>query len=349
MKFKSLFFLSIVTIFCTVALFFNVISTNAEKINFDVQPAGETYNEKGYFNFPSEPEQTTDLPVLIKNLSDKELILEIEKLNAITNIYGNITYTTEESLENSNLRDLNFAAAKYIDGPRTVTLHPSESKMVTFLFKNPIDVKEGTLLGGLSFTEKDTKSKSDKGSVTTFNRILGVQSNVSTEKIEVITQGPIEIVEETTSPYISVLLENKSPMIAEEVSIEYKVSNEDKEIFQGETTSFKMSPKSVVTYPINWASNTFQSGEYKITTTVTHKDGKFSEEFDFEIAEKNVEAYSEALNESVNVTPTVSNKSGLWFVGGVLATLFTVIVGLLIFRKKAKKKKTEEFYTNPIL
>lgn len=108
----------------------------AASMNFTADPQ-MTNTSKGYFDFAAKPGQKQDLTVKVSNVSNHEITLAVEFLNALGNPSGGVAYVKQTQLENSKLTDSKRLASKYLHGPKEITLKPNETKMVTYTFEAP--------------------------------------------------------------------------------------------------------------------------------------------------------------------------------------------------------------------
>lgn len=129
---------------------------SAKSLDYDIKPIGP-YAKNGYFNFSTSAHSKYQLPIKIINKSDRPIELEINKLNALTSIYGDIQYVPFIKGKNTFLNDENYALKEKLSGPDEISLKAHEIKTINFEVRTN-DLR-GTQLGGLSFKSKDDIKK----------------------------------------------------------------------------------------------------------------------------------------------------------------------------------------------
>lgn len=322
---------------------FNFLSNvHADELGFSVDPAEEPHYSTGYFKLDVEPNQNIELPVRIKNTSEKEMDFEIKKLNALTSGYGNINYSKDMKTEHGKFVNEDMAMSKYLQGDGYVHLKSGEEKIVKFNLKTPGNINEGTMLGGLSFKKKSADvSGEEKSSIKSeFKRVIAIQINYNKG-----VESPIEVsnnnVEVTrTSPNVLLGIKNKSFSIKEDIHFEYKVMQGDKSLFSGKSNKFKMAPSTEVNYPIPWQDDKFSSGDYKLNVSYYEDGNKIDKNFDLKIPKEKVKKYKE---ESKSKPVADYDELPKWvYLIIVLAVLNIFLLLFIILRKKKEKKEKEQ-------
>ncbi|MCE4051684.1 WxL protein peptidoglycan domain-containing protein [Bacillus sp. Au-Bac7] len=343
---KKLFQIIGASLLIFLSLFMLESKSFASSLDFDVQPVGKEHEALGYFQMDTKPGSTITVPVKIENVSDEKINVKVSYLNALTSNYGNIQYVDKTELGNSSLLDSQYGLAKYITGDTLVELEKGESKTVKYSITVPSTVTKGTILGGLSFKKADRTSNSEDDKGIKINneveRVIGIQLNLGEpEKVPVSLQDDIELIENSSPPFINIGLENKNPSIVDGVSVKYTVTKGKEEVFQGEVLPFKMAPKTKFKLPIEWGSK-FASGEYQIKVSLDVNGETVEKNFSLNVTNKDVSS-SENI---IDVTQKDGTESPLYLT--IIPLIIGLILGFVLFwfvlfwKKKKRKRKEEE-------
>lgn len=328
-------------------IMFSSSTMHASGLTFDVNPVGKDHEKLGYFKLNAKSGSDILLPIKIENISDSKISIKVKFLNALTSSYGNIQYIDKEKIGNSLLLDSKYGMAQYIKGPDVIELEKGEIKTVNYSINIPSNVTEGTLLGGLSFKNTSNENKDDSENGIKINneieRVVGIQLDLGKkENSNIQLEDDIQLVEDSSPPFLNIGLVNNNPVIVEGVSIKYKVFEGDKERFEGETIPFKMAPKTKIALPIDWKGK-FESGNYNVKITLDVNGKKVNRNYSLKIKEKDVKS-----NENiVDITNEGTGKSS-GYSNVIISTLFGFLIGIGCFwfiiickRKKSEKSESE--------
>ena len=356
MKKILLFFLSLlIIIFCKSFVY--ATDSSGFNANFDVTPvlpSNQIGNIGSYFNLQVHPDDKEDLTVRIHNKSDKPIIVEIDAANALNTQNGGIDYTALDKTTYSSFVDPTYALKNNIKTPNEVTLQANEIKDIPITVTVP-NKKEGTVLGGILFSQKnqnDSSNKSSSKGVTILNKTvfsIAIYLHITNS-----TNGNIVL----NKPQLSFLpsgilllinLDNNIPSVANNISGNYQVYDPDiKKVFEGSFSDLKLAPKTSLSYPVFWNSETIKPGVYhlKINLNINGQYMENNQTFDVKSNDlttykKKVDHLSPTIDTSTKQTVNKNNNNpSLWMyisIGLFVVLLFVILLLILLKRKKDDK------------
>ncbi|WP_025021559.1 DUF916 domain-containing protein [Ligilactobacillus equi] len=295
----------------------------AASMNFTADPQ-TTDTSKGYFDFAAKPGQKQDLTVKVSNVSDHEITLNVDFLNALGNPSGGVAYVKQDQLENSKLTDSKRLASKYLHGPKEITLKPNETKMVTYTFEAPKDVSKGQIVGGLNFLEKATsqkmpaKNKKEVQINTQLAKMIAVVANFSKQQANLQVKE-MTVSSSASSPFLNLHLINKVPQMAGDLQVDYTVKKmSGKKIGHAITAKSPIAAASDFKYQLAWPAKVYKPGTYKVDVNVTSKNPDQSFRHTYVVHVKNQD------------TKTYAQKSGQTSVQTHSPMMITIVIILLV-------------------
>src|SRR5699024_61438 len=171
-----------------------------------------------------------------------------------------------------------------------------------------------------------------------YSYVIGVQLSQNDDDVE--PELSLESVTPELTDYrtsVVATIQNKQPVIMEDLTIEAKVyeENEEKPIQEVKDNNFKMAPNSDLSYTIGWEDRSLEAGDYILHLTAEDKNDQWEWEEPFTIEKEEAD---EINKEAANVD---KGNYTLWFILGIVV-LFAIIAGLLLYIRKLKKDKTAE-------
>lgn len=135
-------------------------TVSAAEMNFSVNtviPENQIDKSKTYFNLKMNSDQQQDITVTLKNDTKKDITIAVGVNTAKTNSNGVVEYGKSSIKNDSSLK---YAISDIVKGPSSVTIPANSSKNVVFHITMPKKSFDGILLGGLTFQQKSSESKS---------------------------------------------------------------------------------------------------------------------------------------------------------------------------------------------
>ncbi|WP_110925962.1 WxL protein peptidoglycan domain-containing protein [Bacillus massiliglaciei] len=344
------FLLSFIAVaFLTIGLSLpSLASASTGEIPYSVKPILPKNQDEGITRYISiSPDSNTlqqELEFLITNKSDKELTLEVEKLNAYTSANGGIQYSAKKT-ENNLIIDKKFEMQQYLQAPDKVILKGGESKAI----KLTIDIPniEGTILGGIAFkgiegTEKKTNSGISLEIKNKVNTVYGVVINFPTDKKPAFDFGQAYL-DMMPSYYVMRLpITLNSPVLVKDISLEYEVDLKGKKLFSSKG-KLDYAPMTMTNFAVPFEHDEIVKNKpYTLKGKISYLDqngDRQVQEFKKEIRykEKNEDSHSLITNLK---RPIVKNGPVYWLIPLALLPLIIFFV-FHIYRRKKKSKDTD--------
>src|SRR5699024_9061006 len=169
-----------------------------------------------------------------------------------------------------------------------VEVPAGESRKVSAELEMPEESFDGIILGGFYF-EKDTEEEAENEGVNIDNKysyVIGVQLSQNDDDVE--PELSLESVTPELTDYrtsVVATIQNKQPVIMEDLTIEAKVNeeNEEKPIQEVKDNNFKMAPNSDLSYTIDWEDRSLEAGDYILHLTAEDKNDQWEWEEPFTI------------------------------------------------------------------
>lgn len=312
-----------------------------EYVSFSVKahiPDNQQNKEYSYFDLRVKPKDEQILKTEIMNHENEEITVKLSVRNATTNQNGMIVYEETEAEEESNpprlTEILSFEEEE-------IVIPGGESKNVSAKLNMPDKEFDGVILGGLHF-EKVSKDETDIDGVAIQNKyayligvVLSENDREVVPELEYI-ETTADIVNHRTASVITI--ENKSPVIIEDLKIEAKVYKEDSNLMkETELKEVNMAPNSKMEVVVDWDNQAFEDGKYHVEVRAEHQSNTWEWEDSFYILKNEatmINSHAVELEE-----PDKFNH----FVLVIGVILIGTIIGLLFYIYKLKHgRKSEE-------
>lgn len=308
-----------------------------EYVSFSVKahlPENQLNKENSYFDLRVKPQDEQLLKTEILNHENEEITVKLSVRNATTNQNGMIVYEEIEAEGESNHPRLTELVTFEEE---EIVIPGGESKIVSAKLKMPEEEFDGIVLGGLHF-EKVPKEETDIDGLAIQNKyayLIGVV--LSENDREVVpeleyVEATADIVNHRTASVITI--ENKSPIIMEDLTIKAKVYKEDSDLVkETKLNEVNMAPNSTMDVVVDWENHPFEDGKYYVEVKASHPSNTWEWEDSFYILKKDatmINSHAVKLEE-----PETFNYFIL--VTGII--LIGTIIGLLVYIYKLKHVK----------
>lgn len=306
-----------------------------------VMPDNQHPGISGYFDLNVKPESKQVIHVSLKNESERALVIDITPANAITALNGGIQYTADEEADGIGLLDQSFAVKKYINVEPQVSVPKGAVIDIPVTVSVP-DRGEGTLLGGLLFSEKvqgddGQVNKGGNSSFTVKNRVMvaiAIQLDLPVSASPKLSFEGAGIQEIPSGPQLYIAVKNDTPAIAKGISGSFEVSNASGTVMKGSFGPFTMAPKTGINYPVFW-NNDMVPGKYNVRLSASYGDQNISDVKSFEIGSQEIKNYQDITGRNP-VFHTVS-----WWIyalGGIL--LILLMISVYLFGRRQGRLKS---------
>lgn len=305
------------------------------KVSFDAQAVlpENQQSEASYYDLKVAPGSSQKLVLKLRNTSTKDIKVNVEANNGITNQNGAIDYSKhgEKLLGGPSFEEL-------ISKSQKISLKPEEEKDVTFELKIPKAGFDGTVLGGF-YCYEDTEGKEEQSTGFTLNNkfayTIGAKLICSGKKVQPdfaltkVTPG-------LDNGYLTVFadLENSQPILMSKLDMHATVTKKgQKDVLKEMNKKVSFAPRTKFSLPISWNNDPLKKGTYELVIDLKNDEGKtWQLKKDFEIKGKDEELNTKAVE--------VNKEKDNTFIY-VIAALFLVIILVLvgyIYNMKRKKQ-----------
>lgn len=340
------------------------IRVAASEFNFAVVPQipeNQIDKSKTYFDLKLNPNAEQELSVVLRNDTDRDVIVEAHINSATTNSNGVVEYG-ENKIEPDNSLKYNLRDYATIEPEINV---PAGQEVVTKVkVKMPEESFNGVMAGGITFQEKEeeqtSNSSNTQGGMAIQNKYSYVVALLMRQNEEIVTPdlklNEVIATQVNARNVIKANLQNPEATYINQLMLKAEVTKKgsDKVLYTSETEGMQMAPNSNFSYPIPLNGQELEAGDYHLkivaygmkndegsfeTKDLSGKDVKFNQrwelEKDFSITKEEAKKYNE---EDVTI---VKKNTGIYLWIGLLLLLFVIIVLLILVLKKRKKEEEQ--------
>lgn len=336
MKKKIFVVLTILSVFFTWS-----IEIKASQLNFSVMPEipdTQQDKEKSYFDLKLEPAQEQDLTVVLKNSTDKSVLVETSINRATTNLNGVVEYgKIDEKKDTSLLYDINELVK--VTEPE-LEIPPNGEKKLTLKVKAPKDSFDGIIAGGLTFKEKikeSTDNEKNSNGLAIKNEyafVVGFVLHGENENIQPdleltnVKEGQVNV-----RNVINATFQNPQPMYLNNLTIDAKITKENSKevLYAAKQTDMQMAPNSNFSFPIPLKGEALKAGNYIVTVVASSSNDKWRFTKKFTITKENAK--------KLNIKDVSIEKDNTWIFIVLFVFLFLIIIALLVLVLINRKKE----------
>lgn len=318
-------------------LFFKNCAAAAE-LNFAVEtviPENQIDKKKSYFELQMTPGAEQTLEVVLRNDTDKEVIVEPKINSAFTNINGVVEYgESDKELDKTllyNLKDL-------ITVDESVAIPAQSSLTVPLKVNMPAEAYKGILTGGITFKEK----KSEEENTTTqednnlaikneYAYVVGIVLRESDEAVKPELKLNQVVADQVNARNaIKANLQNITPTFVNQLKVTTEISKKGSKDVLYRTTkeAMQMAPNSNFDFPTMLEGEKLAAGTYVLNMDASSGENTwhFEQEFTIEADE------AKALNKS-DVTIR-EDYTWLYILLSALGGMLLMLAFYLIFKRK---------------
>ncbi|SES08264.1 DUF916 and DUF3324 domain-containing protein [Isobaculum melis] len=313
-------------------------NASAAELNFAVEtviPENQIDKKKSYFELKMTPGQEQTLEVVLRNDTEKEIIVEPKINSAFTNINGVVEYgESDKELDKSllyNLKDL-------ITVDESVTIPAQSSITVSLKVKMPPEAYKGILAGGITFKEK----KSEEESTTTqednnlaikneYAYVVGIVLSESDEAVKPeLALNQVVADQVNARNAIKANLQNITPTFVNQLKVTTEISKKGSKDVLYRTTkeAMQMAPNSNFDFPTMLEGEKLAAGTYVLNMDASSGENTwhFEQEFTIDADE------AKELNKS-DVT-IHEDYTWLYILLSALGGMLLMLALYLIFKRK---------------
>ncbi|WP_375179751.1 DUF916 and DUF3324 domain-containing protein [Enterococcus rotai] len=319
------------------------VSAQDGTMNFSVAaviPENQIDKTKTYFDLKMKPGEVQELEVLMNNPLDKDVTVESHANTAITNDNGIVDYSNADPKLDNTLK-APFSVISELE--KEITIPAKTSKTLKIKVTMPTEEFDGVILGGLHFTEKETKVKEKQkdAGVQIKNRFafaIGVliRENDAVVKPD-LKLGKIQPSQVNYRNVLKANIQNTQAVIIQDMEVDVRVTKKGSKetLVEQKKTGNRMAPNSNFNFGIGWDNKEFKAGKYTMHMNVTSGLEKWKWSKDFEITSQE----AKKLNEEA-VELEVDNTK--WYiVGGIAGAIVLMLItfGFSQFISKRRRKR----------
>jgi hypothetical protein len=348
---------TIVTVFLTFIFLSPVVSASGEQNKEKtIDQIGKDFSVKikendmqleeklPYFNYKVEEGKTYTNVYILRNNSEQAKTIDIKPVNAFTNPYASLNFSSEEKTEISTFLDDKRKFATYVKGPTSIVLAPKEEKEVALEITTPKGLSDGEVIGGIVFEEQNQLQGNDDSTGTVLqSKINFITSTLlefekkATPKIEF---GEVVFKTQYASPRIEAEVINRNGNYLKESAVLYTVKNkESKVLFEGKKDITRFAPSTNVYVPIQLELEELKAGEYIIDLNIISKNNEFQqlkETKTFEITNEMLKIHQVDFGEK-KIIPEIQLGSPLAYILILLVGIVGIVSGMYFMKRKYQK------------
>lgn len=347
-KFKLIYFILYIACFGMTAI--NTYAAEAEDVgnfNFKMIRPENQIGDAGYFNLKMNPGQKQTVQIEMTNITDKEVTVEIKLNGAKTNSngvleFGPTTLKDDPSLKNK-FQDI-------VKGPKTIKIPAKQKIPLDLDISMPADSYDGIIAGGIQMQVKKSdeqleKEKKEKQIVNRYAYVLGMVLT-ETDK-EVKPDVKFEKFYPELANYrnaIFVNFSNTQAAFLNDMTIDMQVMKKGSSevLYDTKKTNMRMSPNSMIDFPVEMNGERMEAGEYTGHVLVTSGDQKWEWSNDFKITKEEADKYN-AQDVTLVQEQGIDWKLIALIIGGVILVIGVIFVIVrVISQKKAASKKRKK-------
>lgn len=352
----------------SILLFIGILASFSSRVfassfNFSVTPEQsdkQIDKEKSYFDLLLSPGTSTELNVILRNDTEKEIKVGISINSAKTNSNGIVEYSNNSKKIDQSLE---YNIEDYVKYPRSVTIEPNDNTLVTIKVTMPNQKFDGVLANGITFQEinddRDSKSNKNEGLAISneYSYIVALLLRQTDRKVNPnMNLNDISPGHVNNRNVIFMDLQNDQKTYINKTFIIAAISKKgDKEVlYKLKKDNLQIAPNSNFLLPISLEGNSLKPGDYHLSMkiygnrdehgvyTMDSKSGDatflnlWSFEKDFKIDDNT----AKKLNSS-DVSLNENNLNEYFYLKIIFWVLIFLIVILIIVLKMNTNKKNK--------
>lgn len=294
----------------------------------------QTNKELSYFDIQLAPEQKENLTVTLVNKGEQPLTLKAAFNRAVTNSAGVIEYS---GINKDTAATTPYNIEELVTlSDSEIKLEPKQTKDITLAVAMPKNTFDGVLAGGVYFEAlSDEKVEGNIKNIFSREIALLIHSNTADVKPDIVVDTA-KADQVNYRNVIEVGVENKASTYVKNVTIDYRVLLDDKEVLSRKKEKLSLAPNTRMPFRIPFDGEEFGNGKYTVDITVSTDEDKWSGSPTFTISKGEAEDF--------NKSDVTVKKAGLdlpWSSIALVAVLLILGIVILLMVNKNKKLKKE--------
>lgn len=313
----------------------------ASELNFAVipqKPTNQIDSKKGYFDLKVTPNQTQELSVLLKNNTNKAVVIKPKIAATTTNNGGVVEYGPSTKKNDATLK---HDITDIVTTESKITIKADSAYELKLKVNVPKEAFEGKITGGLTLEEEiNKKEQKDSGSGMSINNryayVVGLQlrEDLATVKPE-LTLNKVAPAQRNYRNIIAANIQNTQPTYVNQLKVNAEITKKDsdKVLYKSTKERMQMAPNSNFDYPVELGEGKpLKPGKYTLNMTATSYKNEWHWTKDFTITGE--------VAKELNKKDVTIEKSYLMYyiIGGVLLLLILIVILMLILKKRKKQE-----------
>ena len=333
------------------------------------QPKNQIDKNQSFFDVLLAPGATQELEVVLRNNTEKDLVMLASVNTAVTNDNGVVDYSWSvpfaQELAKENNQDpanLTIDVEKIAyDSTLKVPLStiatiapeikvPANSETIAKVTVDmPKEAIRGVIAGGVYLSQKadETENEETNQGVQIKNKfvyVVGVQLRQKADISELLPElildpAKISPTQVNYRNYLGVNLQNSEPIYIRDLKVDAQITKKGQKgiLFETAETGLKMAPNSNFNFGINWNNQEFKGGKYRLQLKARSEDydKEWSWDEEFTIASET----AKKLNQRAVELEKDSNPLLYLIILALILLIILLVIAYLVKRHLDKKKE----------
>lgn len=314
---------------------------NASELNFSVTtviPRNQIDQSKSYFDLNVKPSQKQTLQILLRNDTNRQIVVEPQVHTATTNVNGVVEYGKTEGKKDPTLK---YKMEDLVKINKDVTIPAKGKKTLALHLTAPQKPFDGWLAGGITFQEKEKEPKENKKDAglsieNKYSYVVAILlSGNSTKIVPKLLLNKIEPGQLNARNVIQAEIQNVKPMYVNKMSVRAKIMKKGSRevLYQSDKNEMQMAPNSHFRFPIPLNGQKLKAGTYTLDMTAQSMNEIWHWTKDFTI--------DADIAKDLNEKDVTIGKDYTWMyvILGIGLLIIALGILLLFIRKKRKRNK----------
>ena len=336
------------------------------------QPKNQIDKNQSFFDVLLAPGATQELEVVLRNNTEKDLVMLASVNTAVTNDNGVVDYSWSipfaQELAKENNQDpanLNIDIEKIAyDSTLKVPLStiatiapeikvPANSETIAKVTVDmPKEAIKGVIAGGVYLSQKEDETENEETNQgvqikNKFVYVVGIQLRQKADISDLLPElildpAKISPTQVNYRNYLGVNLQNSEPIYIRDLKVDAQITKKGQKgiLFETAETGLKMAPNSNFNFGINWNNQEFKGGKYRLQLKARSEDydKEWSWDEEFTIASET----AKKLNQRAVELEKDSNLLLYLIILALILLIILLVIAYLVKRHLDKKQEMKK-------
>lgn len=336
------------------------------------QPKNQLDKNQSFFDVLLAPGATQELEVVLRNNTEKDLVMLASVNTAVTNDNGVVDYSwsvplakelaKENNQDQANLKidveKIAYDSTLKVPLSTIATIAPeikvpaNSETIAKVTIDMPKEAIKGVIAGGVYLSQKEDATDNDETNQgvqikNKFVYVVGVQLRQKADISELLPElilDPTKIspTQVNYRNYLGVNLQNSEPIYIRDLKVDAQITKKGQKgiLFETAETGLKMAPNSNFNLGINWNNQEFKGGKYQLQLKARSEDydKEWSWDEEFTIASET----AKKLNQRAVELEKDSNLLLYLIILALILLIILLVIAYLVKRHLDKKKEMEK-------